>query len=90
MACITTKTEMPGQTGVKNLMEQYGERLLSVRYKYDQELMIFYFWNVFITCIKKNIDNCACATNLAVYVQLDTHKRCASFPTSEEPINSYC
>lgn len=36
MAFITTKTAMYGQFGAKDLVKQYGDRLLTVRYKYDE------------------------------------------------------
>jgi len=38
MAFVTNKTVMPGQPGTKELIEQYSDRLLTVRYKYDEQL----------------------------------------------------
>lgn len=35
---ITTATLKPGQNGTKRLVEKYGDRLVSVRYKYDADL----------------------------------------------------
>ena len=38
MVYVTSKTVLPGQSGTKNLLEKYGEKLLAVRYKYDADL----------------------------------------------------